>query len=685
VEPEFTARTGPHGLRVADPIENVQFDLYTSEPVAPEPASDDAFYFPVDSVARVHAPEIEIPRLTEVYVRRQDGTLVGETGKEPCSSFERDRYNLDVATAQIKLYLAMDSAVTIRREDTSVVVSVDDPPVEIGARSLHDSPAGTVTTTDGITDMMRAVSTFGSALKTLSPDRSLPMHRGHPPLVEVGDEFSVPDGIERPDTNVTLEVPAEYDKLYPASTLAYYLGAEVVPNGNPRLVADGYVHDIDGGDGYEESMARTLKHVFYLDCVTRTEGYMGGDLYEREIIEDECYLDFGRLFDAPIDERVATYLRDVSWEMLEPHMPTWKHTTDVLPTESNVEVLSHTAYDLAIVRCPAHYDTTTVRAEPEELTEFYREPFEANGGSAVEVIQPEPADSIEHSWVGEGFPAGATKLTVDALRRELDAGDLDPGEISVDVVVNDPRMTDESAVRELFGDRDFVEFEVDTHYDLTAEDLRELLEDHTDFLHYVGHVDERGFDCVDEFLDAHTLAAVNARMFLLNACQSYEQGYALIERGAIGGIATLTKVGHYEALRAGKTLIRLLNEGFPLAPALDLTKKADYAAEHYTVLGNGSAELARGDGGVAVLTRIETLGDEEYKYQPEPFLNPTWGMGTQAYLNSHPEDLKCLCGGPIEPAIYSKSKIEEAFEMNLDALILDGEFRWPDDVSIEEF
>jgi len=684
VEPAFTRRTDPHGVSIDDPIENVRFDLYTSEPVAPEPADDDAFYFPVDSVARVYAREIEIPRLTEVYVRRQDGTLVGETGKKPASSFERDRYNLDVATAQLKLYLAMDSAVTIRRQDRSVVVAVEDPPIDIGARSLHDSPAGTVTTTGGITDMMRAVSTFGSALKTTSPERSYPTHRGHPPLIEVGDEFSVPDGIERPDTGIRLEIPADYGKLYAASTLAYYLGAEVVPGDDPRLVADGYVHEF-AGDGYEESVARTLKHVFYLDCVTRTEGHYTDDLYEREVIEDECHLDFARLYDAPIDERVATYLREVPWEVLEPHMPTWKHTADVVPEEENVEALPHTAYDMAIVRCPTHPQTTTVHSEPEELTEFYREPFDADGGSAVEVVEPEPADSVEHSWVGDGFPAGATKMDVDALERRLDMVDLDPGETSVDVVVNDPRMKDEAKVEDLFGDRDFVEFDVETHYDLAPSELRVLIEEGSDFLHYVGHVDDRGFECGDEFLDAHTLEDVNLRMFLLNACQSYEQGYALIENGAFAGIATLTKVGHFDALRAGKTLIRLLNIGFPLAPALDIAKKADYAADHYTVLGNGSAELARGEGGTAVLTRIRALDDGKYEYQSEPMLNPTWGMGTDAYLNSHPEDVNFLCGGPLEPITYSKSKIGETFERNLDALILNGEFRWPDDVSLDDF
>lgn len=106
-----------------------------------------------------------------------------------------------------------------------------------GALAPH--PAATVTVPETIEGVMRVVSVLGSALKTRCPGRSFPTLRGHPPLLELGETVDIPESIAVPDTGVTLELPAACEYVYPASSLAYYLGADLQPAGTPALVVDG--------------------------------------------------------------------------------------------------------------------------------------------------------------------------------------------------------------------------------------------------------------------------------------------------------------------------------------------------------------------------------------------------------------------------------------------------------------
>ncbi len=84
-------------------------------------------------------------------------------------------------------------------------------------------------------------------------------------------------------------------------------------------------------------------------------------------------------------------------------------------------------------------------------------------------------------------------------------------------------MSDE-IVDQLYGFRKLVNYDVTISYNRTASELQEILETPTDLFHYIGHVDESGFVCVDESLNAQKLNNVAIKTFFLNACSSYEQG-----------------------------------------------------------------------------------------------------------------------------------------------------------------
>lgn len=144
--------------------------------------------------------------------------------------------------------------------------------VVFGARSHHTRPAVIITTTTDSEDLMRTVTAFDSALKTTSPERAYPTLRGNPPTVELGEELDIPGGLAPPATGITIELPPACKYVYPVAALAYYLGAEVTPSNEPLIRTDeGFTLPL-GPNEFERRVERTLKQVFFLDYLTRTEG-----------------------------------------------------------------------------------------------------------------------------------------------------------------------------------------------------------------------------------------------------------------------------------------------------------------------------------------------------------------------------------------------------------------------------
>lgn len=330
-EPFVRAHPDRPGVELVDPIENSRFALYTPTPVEPTDARTDDFYFPVDAAVAVESTDIEIPRLSNVLVRSADGDLVTDTAGQTDRTLPPDGYLVELTTTPMKVYLAVDAGLELAHGKTSLSIEFGSPTeVRIGARSFHEQPAGTITTPADPEVAMRAVSLFGSSLKTTSPERSFPTLRGHPPLVELGDSFAVPDRIDGPDTGVRLVIPPEWEYLYPAAPLAFYLGAEVVPGTAPRLVAQEFEHPLDAGRSYETAVHDVLEQVFFLDCVTRTEGYYQVDLRLRNELERLSVfdLDLGRLYDRSLAAQLEAYL-EIPYGEISELLPLWHLTTDV--------------------------------------------------------------------------------------------------------------------------------------------------------------------------------------------------------------------------------------------------------------------------------------------------------------------------------------------------------------------
>ncbi|MBP1923101.1 hypothetical protein J2751_002139 [Halorubrum alkaliphilum] len=693
------------GLTVTDHIENTQFELYTDRRVVPRPSPKEDHYFPVDASVTVETRFVEIPRVAIVETRSSDGTLAAHGDSY---SMPTGEYYVGIDPAPTKLYLRFDSGFTVVSTDQTTRIELDRAAeVTLGFRSLHQAPAGTITTPTDPESLMEAVSLLGSALQTTSPERSFPTLRGHPPLIEPGDEFHVPERVEPPDSGVRIVVPPEYRSLYPVVPLAYYFAAEVVPGEPARIEGDGWEHALE--PDVERRAAEVLRQSFHFDCIARTEGFYPVDLHEREATAVD--LDWEALYDMPLAERLGEYLA-VPFKTVEPELPQWTLTTDVRPDPENIESLPFVASELSIVRSPE--TVTPANTDGPGQPGFFRTPdiqsAELFRGSAdsetrdvdaavrgadvptergaaldsAEFVQPEEVDTVEHAWVGEGVPLDANKATLDAYHRRLEVGAIEQSRISVLVVCNDDQMSEEDEVSELYGLRDMVQFDIEVRHNLSRKEMREVLASDVDFLHYIGHVDDRGMQCADDYLDlTQEDLEVGVSAFLLNACQSYKQGEALIHRGSRGGIVTLSDIANSPATQLGRIIARLMNSGFNLRTALHVAKRELITGHQYIVVGDGATTICQNRSGLAIVVSVTEQHSGSWDFSAEFFPNGHHGIGSLATINLKPIDYNYYVPTMLSSSDVSTEELRSFFNLELAPVFHKNELVWSDRFSID--
>jgi len=282
----FDTLREPPGIEIIDRLEQLRYQLQTAEQVSPTPRPSDAFLFPIGKGVRLTTEQLVLPDGIRIFVRNSDGDMVREVENLSNVSLGEGSYILDLSS-QIKTYIEIEGPVEIASKLLETTITFEEPAtIDIGFRSRHTRPAATVTTTTEPADMMAAISAFGTALKSTTPERAFPSLRGHPPMIELGSSLSIPDQLDPPDTGIEIVIPPQYDHIFPVATLAYYLGADVVPGESARIVTDaGFEHALTSSDGFEQAVEETLKQVFFLDCITRTEGFYAVELHERAALE----------------------------------------------------------------------------------------------------------------------------------------------------------------------------------------------------------------------------------------------------------------------------------------------------------------------------------------------------------------------------------------------------------------
>lgn len=705
--------TQPPTLDLIDDIQGVRVQLQASHDSRLTRCSTDPFSFPVDVAYDLSPLVLRTHNLSPVIIRNADGNVCAEITKHDPVTLSHGRYTVDICSLGMKVYLAVHGELTISSdgEQTRVIDCSTAESVQIGLRSFHESPTATVTTTDQPRDIMRALSCLGSALKTTSCERSFPTLRGHPPLLERGEAFDAPSGLERTEAtaSVRIEVPPELESIYPVAPLAYYLNATVVPGKSACLVTPDTTYPLDQGDGVEHGVAQLLKHAFTLDCITRTEGFYPIMLGEREAFEErladtDIDIDFAALYEQPLAKQLQQYV-SVPFDLVEDFVPRWPLTADVRPISDYLPYIPFVVAQLGTFRCLPTNHAQSVPTESPSIEAFCRsqtvasDDFVRSSNAAsvtrsghsedntdmnisTDVHTAPDSDSIAQLWLADGYPVQGAKPTLSAFNRHLDAVPSDS--IDVAIVSNDTAMRAESDVAELYDRRESLPFEVTVHEGLTKQSLTEVFTGGHDLVHYVGHVDSRGLQCADGWLDTHTLSSVDARAFMLNGCQSYEQGVALTEAGAIGGLCTISNVGNTPATRIGRTVACLLNAGFSLASALELISEEFVTGQQYMIVGDPTLSIVQSKGDTPTLVEITRASDGDtfdvdlYGYLSQQALVgmslvPILGDSETYYLNS----------GHLTTLNASHTELAEYLQQRQYPMRIDGSIYWNDAVSID--
>ncbi|QLG62239.1 caspase family protein [Halorarum salinum] len=700
---------GPADYEVDDRIEevNLPFRLGGGSTCPTRVSDEELFPTPVDGCWRFTAPSVTPLCTADVYVRTPENRVVATATADGSARVPSGPHVLELSTAPVKTYLALDGPALVSYGDRYPTVTSDGGPatVTLGARSRHGTPAGTVTVTDDPADVAAGLSTFGSALATTSPERSFPTLRGHPPLLRVGEEFELPPLVERAENGVKLGLPFEYGPLFSAAPVAYYLGANVVESERPYLSAGGTRHRLpDEREELALELGRLLAHTFTLDCATRAcpAGLYDVDLHLHESLTDRLDPPWEEWYEADLAERTAAYL-EVPRSATEGAVD-WPQTTDVKPVAANAAILPFLAGDLSKVRSPPPTPTVPDRDDAGPLAEFVRNdraapvtrsaddasprpdstrsPTQNVTAEGDAIVSPRPAGSTSLAWVGPGFPMRAAKPTVDAYRRRLDrtlSADLT---IDVTVVCNDGRMAGEAD--DVYGFRDHVAFDVVQAVDLSVAELAELLRDDHDFLHYIGHVDERGVECSDSFLDLRRLDGTGVEAFLLNACTSYQQGMALVEAGALGGVVSLTELPNSLATRVGRDLARLFDAGFPLDAALDVVARGPFAGSAYTIVGDPRVQLCQCATGAPIVAEITDTEPDAFHIRPVYYPTRSFGLGTMANPHYEASNRQYVASGVRANSRSELDTFRSFLELARIPLAIENEIHWTDEMSVSD-
>jgi hypothetical protein len=654
---------------------------------------------PVDDTVTVTTDELRFPHAV-VYAFALGSSTRYELGPNGESlSLSPSEYVVDVDTG-IKSYLRFSGAATIERTDDfeSIVVSFPERTrVIVGFRSRHELPAGTITVPDSPSGVATALTHLSSAHKTAKPDRTYPTLRGHPPLIDSGDELDVPAEIERASgtTGIELVVPPNYESLYVVAPLAYYLGAAVRtasgasrPTVQPRLRIPelGVETRLSPMPGLERAVERLLRKTFFLDCLVRNAGPYGTTLAEASLL-DALDLDRDALYETPLAERVATYL-EVPYEAIQHRLPEWHLATYVSPDAGMLETLPFLLDRMSLL-----YTPRTSKLEGRELIErsladFYRgdagsrpDGSRAHPGqvASVDIVKPELRNARAHGWLADGVPIDVFKSTPAAYHNRLRYLEHSSESTSIRVVLNDPEMVGEhDDVAAIYRRRsDEVKMDVSVEDGLTVSELARVFESDSDFVHYIGHCETDGLRCTNGFLSASNLERCSVQTFFLNACGSFYEGMELVEKGSVAGAVTFRKVLNDHAVKVGSTFAKLLVHGFSIERALGLARRRIMMGKDYAVVGDGTHSLTQSDSRLPATATLEELDGGQYLLTFDCY--STRATGSYYFPHAETNEYASLCGNELslrltEPELVSLLKSTQT------SVIYGGDIYWSEEL-----
>ena len=305
-------------------------------------------------VVSASASRLRFPAVYAAAVPLAGGDRTRFGGNVTHEELPPGEYLLRIET-NVRVFCRVDGAITLERDrGESLRVSFPEPTaLELAFASHVSRPDATVTVPRTPAGVATGLATLPSANEVVSPDRTWPTMRDRPPLLEFGEELSVPQSVRESavDTGIEVVVPPELSALVPVASLVQYLSADVsIEAGTEPLVdLDGHTHRL-GRAELSHAAARLLERTFYLDCVARGAGPHGGTLSVADTF-DTLGLDADRLYDAPMAERVRTYLA-ADYRSVADRFPEWHLSMHIEPTYEHARTLPYLVGSLPFIFRP---------------------------------------------------------------------------------------------------------------------------------------------------------------------------------------------------------------------------------------------------------------------------------------------------------------------------------------------
>jgi hypothetical protein len=370
--------------------------------------------------------------------------------------------------------------------------------------------------------------------------------------------------------------------------------------------------------------------------------------------------------------------REDAWRADRPEKTISPDTLAVAEEDTVSEETEITGEDLPEEDPRAHKDDATLRVTREI--------------SNVDLVKPTLGPGRSHGWLADKVPIDVFKALPEAYENRKKYLD-DPGsQLSVVAVVNDSgqRSLNLSDIDE--ADMRDEHEEIVAHYERRAEELNidltlrenvstaelgRIFERRNDLVHFIGHRDERGLECVNGYFSTSTLRESNAQTFFLNACGSFPEGKELVRKGSVGGGVTFESVTNGDAVKVGVAFARLIMNGFCIQRALDYTRQQLMTPKDYGVVGDGTHVLTQNDSivGVAVF-----LFENDDSYEMLVGQGAPWITGGTSRGPFDESEGQTHLWGTDRLYKLSTSEVKDYLDAHNGPVIYDQKLYWSDEI-----
>jgi hypothetical protein len=682
-------------INISDTASGQTVSLSFSNAPTPEPTSEDQFLYPVDLAFKATVESLTISPSSFAVIHTEDTSV----GVQQTQSKQFGSVGVEVeVSATVKLYFKTKGPITVAHTSAGTKLKFERPtPIAVGAHSYHTAPSDEITipaTTDGL---IQAVSSLGHTIKTTKSERSYPTLRGHPPQVRIGETTQIPDQLSPQATDITITAPRDPDTLFALAPLAYYLSAPVTAGQTPALHLPDNTINLTGAPNAPHSAEQTLKQIFFMDCLVRGADKKHPKLHRWDELNRLLPVSLEDLHGRPSSARISQYLT-VDYETIDPYLPIWDAIAHVTPTIQEASLLPYMLNQLAVVRPGEPQDGVSIDSgqripdvsgptaadRPGKTQQTTSSPAIESDGSGATVSTDGIASNTEalnRIWAGDGTTGTAQKAILEGYENRLEIDD-NADTIDIAVVCNDSTMQEEHlSAQETYVSRKEQSLSVDFYTATSTNELKSVFTSNYQYLHYIGHIGDEGFQCADGYLDISTLGEVNVDTAFFNACKSYEQGRAFIERGAIAAIVTSNKIIDSCALKIGRTIARLLQLGWPLNAALEVSRHRGYMNQSYLTIGNATFRVVQHQQLNPRLTVVQPTNSGTYLVWTKSYTTRNIGIGSEFKHSVVFDENVYLVPNTTKAVDVTAETLKEHLAYYEEAPVLfEGDLRWPSEL-----